>query len=131
MSTAEAVTTAVPVHVVLGPEGGESTVATDTLALPPVPGLTGAARVYAGGLGAGPGTVFRFPAGFANDFHNAPGTTWMLFLTGRFEVTTSDGSSVVLAAGDIVRFEDVTGPGHRSRVVSDEDVLVVTVDGAV
>ncbi|MGY1773724.1 hypothetical protein [Blastococcus sp. SYSU D00813] len=72
--------------------------------------------------------MYRFPAGFANDFHNAPAPTWMLFLTGRFEITTSDGSRRLFGPGDVVRFEDVTGPGHRSRVVSDDDVHVVTVD---
>lgn len=128
MTAPEAVDTgtALPVRVVVDPDGTGSAVVDEVLQLPAVPGGEGPTALRVAAVGQGTTSLFRFPAGFENDFHNAPEPSWMLFLAGRLEVTTSDGTTVVLAAGDAVRFEDVSGPGHRSRVVSDEDVLVAS-----
>jgi hypothetical protein len=42
------------------------------------------------------------------------------------ELEVSDGDTRMLEPGDIVRFEDGDGQGHRSRVVGDEEFVAAT-----
>jgi hypothetical protein len=42
-------------------------------------------------------------------------------------VTASDGAVRRFPAGSVLLLEDTTGKGHSSRIVSDEDVLIVAV----
>lgn len=118
----------VEIHSIVtrGP-GAESTFSTQPVDLMPVPGMSGATALLTAALGNGDASLFRFPAGLENDFHNTDVSTLMFFLAGELEVSTSDGSSVRFGPGSIARFDDATGPGHRSRVVSRSDVLVATV----
>ena len=47
------------------------------------------------------------------------GAPWFLLLAGELEVETGGGETRRVSAGDAVLVEDVTGPGHRTRVVGD------------
>ena len=55
--------------------------------------------------------------GSFSDFHNAPRLQYVLYLTASVELGLGDGSSVVMAPGDVLRAEDTTGRGHTSRVL--------------
>ena len=59
------------------------------------------------------------PVGYTSDWHPSPVHQWFLLLAGELEVETGGGETRRLSAGDAVLVEDVTGPGHRTRVVGD------------
>jgi quercetin dioxygenase-like cupin family protein len=62
------------------------------------------------------------PVGYESDWHPSPARQWFLQLSGELEVETGDGQVRRLTAGGAVLVEDVTGPGHRTRVVGDAPV---------
>jgi hypothetical protein len=111
------------------PDDG-SAIVEEVVELSAVPGLTGPAALSVASLGTGEAALYRFPPGFENDLHNTEIPTWMIVLEGQLELATTDGSSIVLGPGDVTRFEDATGPGHRSRVVSGSGVLVAAISSA-
>ena len=49
------------------------------------------------------------------DWHNAPARQYIALLDGAIELEVSDGEKRVLAGGDILLVEDVTGKGHRTK----------------
>jgi hypothetical protein len=59
--------------------------------------------------------------------HPTPRRQLMGNLRGEYEVTASDGAVRRFPAGSVLLLEDTTGKGHASRIVSDEDVLIVAV----
>ena len=69
----------------------------------------------------------RFPAGTEMDWHTAPRKMYVISLQGVLENEFRDGTRIRLAPGDIKYIEDTTGTGHRTRVTSDEDVIVAIV----
>lgn len=71
-------------------------------------------------LKAGETNFATQPPGFFADFHPAPSRRLVTVVSGSAEVTVSDGETRVLRAGDVVLFEDVTGPGHTMRTLGDE-----------
>ena len=62
------------------------------------------------------------PAGYVSDWHRSPARQWFFQLSGELEVETGDGEVRRLGPGSAVLVEDVTGPGHRTRVVGDAPV---------
>jgi quercetin dioxygenase-like cupin family protein len=65
------------------------------------------------------------PAAAARDWHPSPARQFALFLKGGLEVDVSDGSSRRFEQGSLLFLEDTWGKGHRTRAVSDEDILWV------
>ena len=63
------------------------------------------------------------PAGYRSDWHPSPARQMFLQLSGELEVEAGDGEVRRLGPGSAVLVEDVTGPGHRTRVVGDAPVL--------
>lgn len=61
-------------------------------------------------------TFMKREVGFS-DFHPAPRTQYMLYLTARVEIGLGDGSIVVMEPGDALYANDTTGHGHTSRVL--------------
>ena len=89
---------------------------------PPAPPLAVSAPVPARA-----GVFFRMPVGWFGDWHPAPVHQYFVQTTGTLEVTVGDGEVRVLRPGAVVLLEDLTGRGHRTRVVGDEDVCGVFV----
>jgi hypothetical protein len=52
--------------------------------------------------------------------HVAPERQWVILLSGRAEVSTSDGERREFAPGAVVLFEDITGKGHLSTPLTPE-----------
>jgi quercetin dioxygenase-like cupin family protein len=74
------------------------------------------------------GALFvRFPAGWQGDWHPTPRRQFFVFLAGAFEGEVSDGERRRHHPGDVVLLDDITGKGHRSRVIGDADVLAMVV----
>ena len=89
---------------------------------PPAPPLDLSAFMDASRVG-----FLSGPVGWEGDWHPAPARQLMLYLKGRIEGETSDGSRRTFGPGDVVLLEDTSGKGHRSRVVGDEAPLLAVV----
>jgi hypothetical protein len=59
--------------------------------------------------------------------HPSPRRQLFCNLRGEYEVTASDGTIRRFPAGSVLLLEDTTGKGHATRIVSDEDALLVSV----
>ena len=67
------------------------------------------------------------PAGYVGDWHPSPKRQWLFFISGRMEFEVSNGARYLGVPGSIVLLEDVTGPGHRSRVIGAEPAVMAAV----
>ncbi len=54
-------------------------------------------------------------------FHNAPRRQFIVNLTGGVEIEVSDGEVRRLGAGTVFLAEDVTGKGHKSRALDNQE----------
>ena len=69
-------------------------------------------------------------ADYDYDWHCAPARQYIVLLDGHIEIETSDGRKRQFRGGDILFVEDLTGRGHRTRVVNNQPrrSLFITVD---
>jgi quercetin dioxygenase-like cupin family protein len=65
------------------------------------------------------------PPGWVGDWHPAPRRQYSLHLAGELEVEVGDGRVCRFGPGSVVLLEDVSGKGHRTRVVGGEAVVTV------
>ena len=72
-------------------------------------------------------TMAKVPPGWSDPQHPTPVRQMVVFLSGTAEITASDGVARVFERGDVVILEDVSGAGHGTRFVGDEDSLVVLI----
>src|SRR5258706_1675864 len=59
---------------------------------------------------------FGAPAGWQSDWHPSPARNFFVIISGEWEVTASDGETRRFGSGDVLLCEDISGPGHKSRV---------------
>ena len=69
----------------------------------------------------------RLPADWVGDWHPSPKRQWLFFLAGAMEFEVTSGEVHRAGPGSVVRLEDTSGQGHRSRVVSDEAAVMAVV----
>jgi hypothetical protein len=69
----------------------------------------------------------HLPARWVGDWHPTPKRIWIYCLAGAMEFEASDGTVHRFEAGGVMRLEDTSGRGHRSRVIGDQDALLVAV----
>ncbi len=68
------------------------------------------------------GVIFRrTPADQFIDWHPAPRRQFVVTLSGRAEVEASDGEIRQIGPGTVMLAEDLTGKGHITRGVGDEE----------
>ena len=67
------------------------------------------------------------PAGYDIAWHPAPRRQFIIRLTGVIEATASDGETRSMGPGSIVLVEDLTGKGHLTKVVGDEEAMSIYV----
>jgi hypothetical protein len=65
--------------------------------------------------------IHRAPAGRVNDWHTAPRRQYVITLSGRGEIEVAGGKKISLEPGHIELAEDLTGKGHITKVVGNED----------
>jgi hypothetical protein len=71
---------------------------------------------------AGSGVILRrTPPSLDIDWHPAPRRQFVVTLSGRGEIETSDGTVLPLGPGTIVLVEDTEGIGHLTRGLGEED----------
>jgi hypothetical protein len=62
-----------------------------------------------------------WPPGTVQAWHQSPRRHLCITLAGEFEVETSDGEVRRFRPGGVYLGEDLSGPGHESRSVGDQD----------
>jgi quercetin dioxygenase-like cupin family protein len=67
------------------------------------------------------GVTFRLsPPGYVLSWHCAPRRQYTITLAGEAEVEVGDGTIKRIGPGDVLLAEDLTGQGHITRVVGDQ-----------
>ncbi len=75
-----------------------------------------------------PGISFRMvKAGYFLDFHTAPLRQYSISLTGSVEIGLPDGTLKQYGPGAVLLAEDLTGTGHSTRVIGDEDRFTIII----
>ena len=75
-------------------------------------------------------TQFAFlggPAGWHSDWHVSSARNMFVIVSGEWELEASDGEVRRLGPQTVLLVEDITGKGHRSRVLTDEGSLAIAV----
>ena len=79
-------------------------------------------------LMAGAGAeIRRAPPGRVADWHVAPRRQYVITLSGHGEVELIDGTKIELGPGSIDLAEDLTGKGHITRVIGNEDRVTIAI----
>jgi hypothetical protein len=77
-------------------------------------------------LMAGAGAeIRRAPPGRVVDWHPAPRRQYVITLSGHGEIELVDGTKIQLGPGSINLAEDLTGKGHITRVIGNEDRVTI------
>ncbi len=64
------------------------------------------------------GIIFRKTSGdYDLDWHPAPRRQYIINLDAGAKLTASDGESRIIAAGEVILVEDISGKGHLSQSV--------------
>ncbi len=62
-----------------------------------------------------------------DDWHNEARRQYVIVLAGQMKVTVGDGTARVLAAGEMMLAEDLTGQGHKICSLGGEPYLHVAI----
>ena len=100
------------VRVYTGPDGQSHF---EDLTLPP-PGTEDTGLQQVTGL-----AFRRSPPGRFMDWHNAPRRQYIITLAGAGEIGIGDGSVRRFGPGDMLLADDLTGHGHTSRNVGEQE----------
>jgi hypothetical protein len=69
----------------------------------------------------------RAPPGRVSDWHTAPRRQYVITLSGHGELEVAGGKKVLVGPGSINLVEDVTGKGHITRTVGNEDRVTIQI----
>ena len=72
----------------------------------------------------------RLPPGWSTDWHPAPAYQYVCILAGQVELTVGDGDARQFAAGEVLHLQDISGKGHSTKVIGDDDLLIAVVQQA-
>jgi len=67
------------------------------------------------------------PSGWTGDWHVSLSRNLFVVISGEWELEASDGTTRLFSPNSVLLAEDLSGKGHRSRVVSHEDSLALLV----
>jgi hypothetical protein len=85
-------------------------------------GATAEERLFVNRLGDLKGVMFaKLKAGTSEDWHVAPRRQFMLCVRGIVEITAADGQKRRMTPGQFMLLEDLSGRGHRTHALGDED----------
>jgi hypothetical protein len=71
--------------------------------------------------------IRRSPPGRVNDYHTASQRQYVITLSGHAELVLSGGGTIQVGPGSIELAEDLTGKGHITRTVGDEDRIAIVI----
>jgi len=69
--------------------------------------------------------LHRAKAGTVQDWHTAPQRQYVITLSGRGEIEVAGGKKIPVEPGHIELAEDLTGKGHITRVIGNEDRITL------
>jgi len=69
----------------------------------------------------------RTPPGTFSDWHVGPRRQFVITLSGRGEIGLAGGQKIELVPGKIELIEDLTGKGHTTRAVGNEDRISIAI----
>jgi hypothetical protein len=69
----------------------------------------------------------RAPPGRVADWHTAPRRQYVITLSGHGELEISGGKKILVGPGSIELVEDITGKGHITRTVGNEDRVTIQI----
>ena len=69
----------------------------------------------------------RAPPGRVADWHTAPRRQYVITLSGHGELEIAGGKKIQVGPGSINLVEDVTGKGHITRTVGNEDRVTIQI----
>ena len=69
----------------------------------------------------------RAAPGRVADWHTAPRRQYVITLSGHAEVELIDGKKIELGPGSIDLAEDLTGKGHITRTIGNEDRITISI----
>jgi hypothetical protein len=72
-------------------------------------------------------TLNRAPPGRVADWHTAPRRQYVITLSGHGQVELVDGTKIDLGPGSIDLAEDLTGKGHITRTIGNEDRVTISI----
>jgi quercetin dioxygenase-like cupin family protein len=72
--------------------------------------------------------VVHIAPGFLEDWHNPDVPRYVITIRGRTEMEVAGEQKLVAQPGQVVLAEDLTGKGHRFRVLGDSDWVALFVD---
>jgi hypothetical protein len=78
-------------------------------------------------LGADDLQFVKLPAGWDGESICPPQRQFLIGLSGRIEVTASDGKKRIFGPGDTVLMEDTSGKGHRTRVKGKDEFIAAVI----
>ncbi len=65
--------------------------------------------------------VVRAAPGYAQQWHTAPRRQYLITLSGRGEIEIAGGKKIPMTPGSIMLVEDLTGKGHLTRTIGNQD----------
>ena len=67
------------------------------------------------------GIIFRqVQPDYELDWHPAPRRQYIINLDAGVEITASDGEARIIAAGEVILVEDISGDGHMSKAINSQ-----------
>jgi quercetin dioxygenase-like cupin family protein len=72
--------------------------------------------------------IVRAAPGFFLDWHNADVRRYVITISGRAEIELPGGQKFTGDPGEVLLAEDLTGKGHRFRVLGDIDWVALFMD---
>ena len=67
------------------------------------------------------------PSPSFSDYHTAPRRQYSISLTGSVELGLPDGTLKQYGPGTVLLAEDMTGTGHSTRVIGEEDRFTIII----
>jgi quercetin dioxygenase-like cupin family protein len=95
----------------------------------PLKSTTESPLVYRGvGQSANNAYLVVGKSGLFENWHNADHKRYIVVVSGKAEVTTTDGEKVVISPGHVYLADDLTGKGHTFRVIGKQNWVALFVD---
>ena len=67
------------------------------------------------------GIIFRqVQPDYELDWHPAPRRQYIINLDAGVEITASDGKARIIAAGEVILVDDISGDGHMSKAINSQ-----------
>ena len=71
--------------------------------------------------------IHQSAPGTVNDWHRAPRRQYVITLSGHGEIEVAGGKKIEVGPGNIELAEDLTGKGHITRVIGNEDRVTIQI----